>query len=268
MPSKPTLSPSKLSTYLACPVKYRWTYVDERGRWYRRSRKQYSFGTSLHAVLQRFHDSKDAGVATVGQAQAALEENWVEAGYSSQDEMMQALDEGKEILERYIESYAAEPVTAKTLYVEKTLRLDLGDFVLVGRLDRVDEDGEGRLVVVDYKTGREKVTEADVAGDLAMGCYQVLLRAAHPGKQVAARIVAVRTGASATSGFSDEEAEEFTAALVELGQEILARDYEAIEPVGKPLCLDCDFLPLCRRHPGFSPPEASSLPGTSPPGAS
>jgi RecB family exonuclease len=265
MARKPTLSPSKLSTYLACPVKYKWTYVDERGRWYRRSRKQFSFGTSLHAVLQRFHDSGDAGVETVAQATAALEENWIEAGYSSQDEMMQALDEGKEILERYIETYAAEPVTAKTLFVEKTLRLDLGEFELLGRLDRVDETDDGSLEVVDYKTGRTQVEADDVATDLAMGCYQLLLRAHHGGRHVRARIVAVRTGASATASMTDSEARQFRDDLVALGHDVLHRDYEGLVPVGKPLCLDCDFLALCKQHPEFTAPEASSPPGTSPP---
>ncbi|HCE00424.1 MAG TPA: hypothetical protein DER07_05235, partial [Armatimonadetes bacterium] len=83
MARKPTLSPTKISTYLACPSKYRWTYVDERGRWYIRSKSYFSFGTTLHKVLQRFHDSRDAGVQTVGQALAAYEESWIEAGFES-----------------------------------------------------------------------------------------------------------------------------------------------------------------------------------------
>lgn len=254
---KPTLSPTKLSTYLACPSKYAWTYVDPRGKWYLRSKSYYSFGTSLHAVLQRFHDSGDSGVTTTGQAVAALEESWLEAGYSSQDEMMQAMDEGKAIVEKYVEAALAAPARATTLFVEKTLRADLGPFVLLGRLDRVDERDDGTLEVVDYKSGRSGVTEADVASDLAMCCYQLLLRKAYPGRPVVATIHALRAGSQASASMTDAEAEEFERELVVTGQQVLARNYENLVPVGKALCEGCDFLPLCTRHPEFALPSGS-----------
>lgn len=251
---KPTLSPSKITTYLACPVKYRWTYVDDRGKWYLRSRSYYSFGTSLHTVLQRFHDSSDAGVETTEQALVALEENWIESGYSSQEEMMQALSEGKAIVENYIESVSTLPTTAQTLFVERQLRSDLGLFDLIGRLDRVDEREDKSLEIVDYKSGRDSLSVGDVATDLAMGCYQILLRDLFPGRTVVATIIALRTNAKATYGFSDEEAKQFRDDLEFLGKEILFRDYENLTPVPKRLCLSCDFLPLCKRHPDFEAP--------------
>lgn len=251
MSRKPTLSPSKISTYLACPVKYKWTYLDDRGKWYLRSKSYYSFGTSLHAVLQRFHDEGDQGVTTSTQAVAALEESWISAGYDSQDEMMQALSEGKSIVEKYVDAVASQPVTAKTILVEKSLRLDLGDFVLLGRLDRVDEGDDGTIEVVDYKSGRETVTSDEVATDLAMGCYQLLLREAYPGKKVVASIIALRSGDKATSGFSDQEAEGFRRDIEFIGGEILHRDYENLVPVRKPLCEGCDFVDLCSKHPDY-----------------
>ncbi|MBW7928955.1 MAG: PD-(D/E)XK nuclease family protein [Fimbriimonadaceae bacterium] len=103
MARKPTLSPSRISTYLACPVKYRWTYVDSRGHWYARAKSYYSFGLTLHRVLEAFHSSGDRGVPTAHEAIAAMEENWMDAGYSSPDEMADAIGEGKQILERYAE---------------------------------------------------------------------------------------------------------------------------------------------------------------------
>lgn len=251
MPAKPTLSPSKITTYLACPTKYRLTYLDPRGKWYLRSKSYYSFGTSLHAVLQRFHDSGDQGVETTEQAVAALEESWVDAGYSSQDEMMQALSEGKSILEKYVEAAVSRPATARTMWVEKSLRLDLGPFVLLGRLDRVDEHDDGTVEVVDYKTGRGSVTEADVATDLAMCCYQSLLRDRFPDRPVRATIMAVRTGASASASMSDKDSEEFLRDVRMIGEEILNRDYESLVPSFRDLCRDCDFLPLCKKHEDY-----------------
>lgn len=254
MPRKPTLSPSKISTYLACPVKYRWTYIDERGKWYMKAKSYYSFGLTLHKVLERFHDSNDVGVQTVHQALAAYEENWIEAGFSSAEEMAEAFGEGKEIVERYVEEALAKPAVSKTLYIEKMLRKDLGEFVLLGRLDRIDEYEDGTVEVVDYKSGRSSVSVEDVATDLAMCCYQVLLRHHFPGRPIRASILALRTGKWASYSLSDEEADQFEKDLCVLGSEILSCDFGELAPTPKELCADCDFLPLCSKHPCFDFP--------------
>lgn len=252
--SNRSLSPSKISTFLACPTKYYWTYQDKRGRWYLRSKSYFSFGTSLHQVLQRFHDSDDRGVTTVHEAVASLEENWVEAGYANHDEMMQELAEGKAMLEAHIERWQREPVTAKTIAVEKLYRRDLGPFELIGRIDRLDEHEDGTLEIIDYKSGRQTVTAADVADDLAMGIYQLILQEHFPGRRIVASIVALRSGEKATASLTDEALEEFKLLTIELGQKILNRCWESEEPLSKSLCRNCDFQALCVRYPDFALP--------------
>ncbi len=264
--SKPTLSPTKISTYLACPLKYRWTYVDERARWFLKSKRYFSFGATLHKVLQRFHDRADVGVATTYQALGALEENWLDAGYSSAQEMQEALGDGKEIISAYVDRELALPTTAKTKYVEKLLKIDLGPYILVGRLDRVDECDDGSLEIVDYKSGRLAVSDDEVAGDLAMSCYQLLLKHLHPECTVKATILALKTGNKASYSMSDVELEEFRCDLIVLGTEILHRDFFEAAPRWKPICGDCDFTVLCRRHQDFDEPLTSPPAGEGGPG--
>ena len=258
VPRKPTLSPTKIGIYLACPVKFRWTYVDGRGRWYLKAKSYYSFGSTLHGVLQRFYDSQDQGVETKGQALAAYDESWIDAGYSNAEEMAEAYGEGRLILERHIEEVARAPLTAKTLFVERQFRHDLGEFVLVGRIDRVDEADDGSLEIIDYKTGRLSVQPEDVQYDLAMNCYQLLLKKKYPERDVKASIVALRTGESATYSLSPAELEEFESSLIELGTRILSDDHFDRAPFGKPLCVGCDFLPLCRKHEEFIDPTPAA----------
>ncbi len=255
MPKKPTLSPTKISTFLACPLKYRWTFVAQEGRWYLRAKSYYSFGTTLHHVLQRFHDEGDRGVATTEQVLAAYEESWIDAGFTSQEEMQEAFGEGKEILERHIEEVRSRPSEAKVFLLEKQLKMPFGeDFDLVGRIDRVDEYPDGSLEIIDYKSGRMDVTEADVEADLAMNLYQLLVHHRFPGKNVRATIVALRTGRSASHSLSPEAREVLQQDLHELGRLILGKNWEETAPVFKALCPTCDFLPLCRRHPEFAEP--------------
>ena len=248
---QPTLSPTKLTTYLACPTKYKWTYVDPRGKWYIRAKSYYSFGTTLHHVLQRFHDAQDQGVTTVEQAVAEVEESWVEAGYNTHAEMLQAQAEGKSLVARYVENVLSEPITAETKFIEKMMRLNMGEFALIGRMDRVDEHPDGSLEIIDYKSGRASVVPDEVANDIAMGCYQLILHGHFPDQPIWATIIAIRSGARASHALSEAEREELREQLIQLGTEILHRDWENHEPHPKQLCYRCDFLPLCQKNPGF-----------------
>src|SRR5689334_21595027 len=53
---KPTLSPTRISTYLDCAVKYKYIYQDKIGRFYLKARAGFSLGSTLHHVLQQFHE--------------------------------------------------------------------------------------------------------------------------------------------------------------------------------------------------------------------
>jgi len=236
-----------MSMFLACPSLYYWTYLSERGRFYLRSKSYFSFGSTLHAVLQRFHDSNDTGVETADQAVAAMEESWIEAGYSSAQEMQEAMGEGRNIIERYVQSALSAPAPGKTILVEKRLRMDLGEFDLLGQVDRVDELPDGTIEIVDYKSGRETVSVEDVASDLAMCCYQLLVADKYPDRPVQARIIALKTNVSACASLSVDQRAEFREDIVRLGSAILNRNWEENVPQFKALCPKCDFLPLCQK---------------------
>lgn len=255
MARKFSLSPTRISTFLACPTKYFWTYLDSRGRYFIRSKSYFSFGTSLHTVLQRFHDSKDTGVESKEQAIAALEESWIDAGYSSSQEMLEALGDGKEVLEAYMDRVAVSGEVAKTLLIEKFLKFDLGEFILQGKLDRLDELEDGTLEVVDYKSGRSTVTPEDIQGDLAMSIYQYLTQKNFEGRSVRAKIIALRSGDEAFYAMTEAEHSQLEADVLQVGELIMSFTSRVTQEVAsvdtpeyKTLCKSCDFLPLCQRH--------------------
>jgi len=252
MPERgPSLSPSKITTYLACPVRYRWTYVDPRGKWYVKSKSYYSFGVTLHRVLEKFHSENETGVTTTAEVAAAFDENWIGAGFNSAEEMQEAYGEGLEILERHVAETIVKPKIANTLYIEQTFSHKMRGFRLIGRVDRVDEHEDGALEIIDYKTGRDFVDEDDVRTDIAMGVYQLLLKRKHPDKRTFATILALRTGAQASWEMPQEDLDQFEKDLQLLGDEILSEEFFDLTPVAKPLCRHCDFLPLCRKHPDY-----------------
>ncbi|NED97193.1 ATP-dependent helicase [Phytoactinopolyspora alkaliphila] len=57
--------------------------------------------------------------------------------------------------------------------VELDFDIEVGRARLVGRVDRLDADADGRLVVVDYKTGKSKPTAAEVGEHAQLATYQL-----------------------------------------------------------------------------------------------
>jgi len=248
MARKPTLSPTRIAIYLECAVKYRYIYHDKIGRFYLRARPGYSFGSTMHQVLQSFHEEvRTTGEAqSVEQMQQEVETRWISAGYESAEQEDEFRTAGSEVIAAY-HSAVTERLEqgVETVWTEKTLSTDMGPFRLSGRVDRIDRHADGSLEIIDYKSGRWEVTPEDVAESLAMTIYQYILRRNHPDTRVFATIYALRSGIHASSEMSDEQAERFGADILALGEEILGRDYAALEPVPVPACPTCEFLPRC-----------------------
>lgn len=247
MPRKPTLSPTRISTYLECAVKYRYIYQDKIGRFYLRAKHQFSFGSTLHHVLQDFHEQ--GATQSPQEMVVAVQEQWISAGYKDAEQEAQHKEAGEQIIQAYHEAHQ-ERVLAQieTIATEKTITCDLGDFKLSGRVDRIDRHADGTLEIIDYKSGRREVTSEQVHDDLAMSCYQLILSELNPGVPITATIYALRSGVSATTRLTAEELAEFRTDLLILAEEILERDYTELLPEPLESCPDCDFLRLCQRY--------------------
>jgi RecB family exonuclease len=122
------------------------------------------------------------------------------------------------------------------------------DIALSGRIDRIDEHHDGSLEIVDYKSGREYVTEEDVARSLALNVYQVLLKNHMPERRVFATLVALRSGMTASHELSTEDHTDLIEQCRETGAEILGKEWESVKPIPNDHCPHCDFLPYCTRY--------------------
>lgn len=269
MARKFVISPTKLRTYLTCPAKYRLEYIDRLGKFYHRARAGYAFGNSLHRALDAFHNAGGAESVSAEALTASLEQVWVAGGYAGTEQEAAYREEGLRILQEY----HAAAVTARetvpeappptTLWTEKTLRMQLTpEIALSGRIDRVDEHADGALEILDYKSGRETVTEEDVKNSLALSIYQILIKNQLPERRVFATLVALRTGARASAELGAAERAELTAGIQETGEEIRVKEWESVLPVVNDHCPYCDFLPHCARfwrkqarEQGVPPPE-------------
>src|SRR4051794_20300905 len=152
----------------------------------------HAFGGNLHRVLQSFHDRGGAEQVPLEELLTHLRERWSDAGFASAEDAAAHLAAGEALLERYHAS-APEPGRS-TLWTEKTVQHPYADFVLFGKVDRLDRRPDGSLDVIDYKSGRLTVCEEDVRSSLALGIYQLLVAREKPEVPVHASILCLRSG--------------------------------------------------------------------------
>ena len=154
----PSLSPSRASDFMCCPLLYRFRVID---RLPEPPSPAAVRGTVVHAVLERLFDLP-ATERTLARAESLLRPAWealaceepqVAAMFAEPaTELSQWLGQCADLLERYftLEDPSRLEICEREAYVETLLDSGL---LLRGYIDRVDTAPAGDLRVVDYKTG-------------------------------------------------------------------------------------------------------------------
>jgi putative RecB family exonuclease len=238
-PGKLRLSPTRLRLYLFCPKAYHYYYI-RRLRWGEMTAAN-SFGGSLHRALQEFHAAGTLTPPSVDELIGSFRSRWSAAGYSDSAEAAEQLSAGEEILRQYFDT--APGAGHETVLVERQVKWEYPDFILSGKLDRLDRLAGGELEIIDYKSGRRTVTEEEVRGTLAMAVYQLIVSRLNPGTPVSATILCLPTGASATVRRTPEELDAIEQEIGAVAGRILSESRYAATP--GPHCARCAFERIC-----------------------
>jgi putative RecB family exonuclease len=179
---RPALSPSRAADFKQCPLLYRFRAIDRLPE--RHTRAQIR-GTLVHAVLEKLYELPaaqrvpEAARALVAPAWAALgagAPELVEGLFTDSDdpELDPWLESAGRLLDTYFEledPRRLEPA-ARELLVETELASGL---LLRGYVDRLDVGTDGRLRVVDYKTGASPRPVAEARALFQMKFYALAL---------------------------------------------------------------------------------------------
>lgn len=247
-PRKLTLSPTRINAYLSCRLAYKFTYIDRISRFFYKPKSFHTFGATLHRTLDEFHKQGGAEMQSAEELADTMRTMWSPAGYASAEDEAEHLAAAEKLLDQYYAEHLIE--RAKTLFTEKQLKVDMGEFNLMGRIDRIDEHPDGHIEIVDYKSGRLTVAEDEVREDLAMGIYALLAHRTFPDTRVICTIYALRSGEKATVEHTSAELAELEVMIRLIAAEIAKIDADSvIEPQWDPeKCPYCDYLRLCRKR--------------------
>jgi RecB family exonuclease len=164
-------TPTRLSTWLDCPRRYRMTYLDRPPPAKGPPWAHNSLGASVHNALAGWWRLPRAR-RTVTAAGDLLDQGWIGEGFADSLQSARCRHWARGLVEAYVTGLdpASEPIG-----VERTVATRSDLITVSGRIDRLDDrrgtDGTGELVVVDYKTGRHVLTVDDARTSLPLALY-------------------------------------------------------------------------------------------------
>jgi len=165
-------TPTRLNTWLECPRKYRFTYLDRPSPPKGPPWAHNSLGASVHGALAGWWrlPRRERSVSAAGDL---LESGWLTDGFADEVQSFEHRRRCRQMVEGYV---AGLDPDSEPVGVERTVATRTDVIAVSGRIDRLDDrvsaDGsDTELVVVDYKTGRHLLTVDDARTSMALALY-------------------------------------------------------------------------------------------------
>jgi len=238
-----TLTPSTLQTLNDCPL--RWLAERHGGTNARELRS--TVGSVVHALIA------DPG-KTESQLLAELDRAWEHLPFDAQWYSANELARHRAMIQAFVEWRSQTRGQLTEVGVEVGVDGALGDVRLRGRVDRLERDGAGRLVVVDIKTGKTPVSKDDAQQHAQLAMYQLAVAEGmlpsgdEPG---GARLVYL--GKTGANGVTEREQDPLTPAARQEWRDVVQR--AAAATAGPQFiarrndgCAHCPIRPACPAH--------------------
>ena len=255
---------SQLNSYSTCPYQYKLANIvgiPTKGN------ANFSFGQSIHGTLQAFYErmqtlnsvkqdslfgtaapTKLKGEIKVPEFKELLEifdKHWIEDWYESKSQREARYLEGKDVLKNFYSNNEKNGWTIPAT-LEGPFRIKVGDWVVSGRIDRIDQLPDGTLHIVDYKTGKGKEKLSSDDKDQLL-IYQLAAKSLpeyyHLGQVSKLTFYYVNQNTQISFLGSDEEIAGVEEKIVETIKKIHARDFTASP--SQFICGRCDFRDIC-----------------------
>ncbi len=162
------LSYSQIQTFKTCPLHYKLKYILKIPT---PPSAALSFGTTVHNTFRDFYQwvisGHSADLATFWQF---YEKNWLAEGFVSKKHEQLTFEKGKKYIKEYFERYFSLKNLPLALEVPFKFPIKL-PLLFGGKIDRVDRLPDGRIEIIDYKTGEKIPSQKEVDQNLQLTLY-------------------------------------------------------------------------------------------------
>ncbi|MCU1538563.1 MAG: UvrD/REP helicase, partial [Humibacillus sp.] len=163
-PDEPVpVSPSKVTYFAECGLRWFLTSVGGEGV----SLGAASVGTFVHDIVAELPD------APLEQLREEVDARWGRLGLRPGWVTERTRGEAHDMVARFAAYRDGVEREWQRVGIEEPFRVSVGRAVVAGRVDRIERDAEGRLRIIDLKTGKTKPTQAELGQHGQLGAYQV-----------------------------------------------------------------------------------------------
>ena len=253
-----SLSPSRVESFLSCPMAFRFSSLE---RLPEPPATYTTKGSLVHRALELLftepNHRRDLAVAKTAFDRAVLE-------YRSDPEFtglrLDAAQEAEFVADAWtlVEAYfdMEDPRSVRDIGLELRLSAQVGELELRGIIDRLELDAEGRLVVVDYKTGRAPGPKYQQDRINGVHFYSFLCQEVLGQRPAEVRLMYLRDGRTITATPTEQSVRFLTTRTTAVWQAIAkACTSGEFQPKQGPLCNLCSFRDWCPAF-GGSPERA------------
>ncbi|MFH1292104.1 MAG: ATP-dependent DNA helicase [bacterium] len=255
---------SQIKSYNTCPYQYKLGNIIKLPM---KQSHYFSFGNSIHNSLQKFYqriidlnqtkqeslfglpgkkEDHDHAikVPSLDELMEIYNQSWIEDWFQDKNQREEYFVDGQKMLKEYYKQNQDNWTIPAGL--ESGFKIRIDDFILMGRIDRIDQLADQSLHIIDYKTGQSKEKPQSEDKEQLI-IYQIAVESLpeyrNLGKASKLTLYFVKDGVQASFLASDKEIEKLKEKIINTVQEIKKMNFTP-NP-SQYICNNCHYRDIC-----------------------